>query len=84
MAEFLAGKWVMVPGCGFGDDAIRLVKLHAEVHAFDLSPDLVDIAGQRAALMAVAGINFKIMPAAALTYPDNSLIWFTSATFCIT
>src|SRR5438445_705951 len=34
----LVGKRVMVPGCGFGDDAIRLAKLGTEVHAFDLSP----------------------------------------------
>src|SRR5689334_18421950 len=42
MAQSLAGKRVMIPGCGFGDDAIRLAKLGAEVHAFDLSQDLVE------------------------------------------
>jgi len=71
MAETLAGKRVMVPGCGFGDDAIRLAKLHAEVHAFDLSPDLLEIARQRAGRMAVTGIHFEVMPAEALAYTDD-------------
>src|SRR5690242_1326450 len=34
----LRGKQVLVPGCGFGDDAIRLTKLGAKVFAFDISP----------------------------------------------
>ena len=78
MAEDLAGKRVMVPGCGFGEDAIRLAKLGAEVHAFDLSPDLLEIARQRAARMGVTGIHFDVMPAEALVYPDDffDLIFF--------
>jgi ubiquinone/menaquinone biosynthesis C-methylase UbiE len=71
MAEKLAGKRIMVPGCGFGDDAIRLAKLGAEVHAFDLSPDLLEIARQRALAMGVTGLHFDVMPAEALTYPDD-------------
>jgi ubiquinone/menaquinone biosynthesis C-methylase UbiE len=73
-----AGKRVLVPGCGFGDDAIRLAKLRAEVYAFDLSPDLLEIARQRAAKMSVAGIHFDEMPAEALAYPDNffDLVYF--------
>lgn len=70
-AESLAGKRVMVPGCGFGEDAIRLAKLRAEVHAFDLSPDLLEIARQRAAKMGVTGIHFDVMPAEAPAYPDD-------------
>jgi ubiquinone/menaquinone biosynthesis C-methylase UbiE len=78
MAESLAGKRVMVPGCGFGEDAIRLAKLNAEVHAFDLSPDLLEIARQRAARMAITGIHFDVMPAEALAYPDDffDLVYF--------
>ena len=78
MAEDLAGKRVMVPGCGFGEDAIRLAKLGAEIHAFDLSPDLLEIARQRAARMGVTGIHFDVMPAEALVYPDDffDLIFF--------
>src|SRR3954447_17139232 len=44
LAEALAGKHVLVLGCGYGEDAIRLGKLGANVHASDLSPALVDVA----------------------------------------
>jgi ubiquinone/menaquinone biosynthesis C-methylase UbiE len=71
MTEGLHGKRVMIPGCGFGEDAIRVAKLGAEVYAFDLSPDLLEIARQRAALMGVNGIHFDSMPAETLSYPDN-------------
>ena len=71
MAENLRGKRVMVPGCGFGDDAIRLTKLGAEVHASDLSPDLLDIARARAVKMGVSGLHFDVMPAETLAYPDD-------------
>jgi ubiquinone/menaquinone biosynthesis C-methylase UbiE len=78
MAESLTGKRVMVPGCGFGEDAIRLAKLHAEVHTFDLSPESLEIARQRAARMATSGIHFEVMPAEALAYPDDffDLVYF--------
>jgi ubiquinone/menaquinone biosynthesis C-methylase UbiE len=78
MSEGLAGKRVLIPGCGFGEDAIRLAALGAEVHAFDLSPDLLEIARERAAMMHMADIHFDVMPAEALAYPDNffDLIFF--------
>jgi ubiquinone/menaquinone biosynthesis C-methylase UbiE len=78
MMTDLVGKRVMVPGCGFGEDAIRLAKLGAVVHAFDLSPDLLEISRQRAALMGITGINFKVMPAEAIDYPNDyfDLIFF--------
>jgi ubiquinone/menaquinone biosynthesis C-methylase UbiE len=77
-ADDLAGKRVLVPGCGFGEDAIRIARLRAEVHAFDLSPDLLEIACQRAARVGVTGIHFDVMPAEALAYPDDffDLIFF--------
>ncbi len=34
---------VLVPGCGFGDDAVRIAHIGAEVHAFDISPEIVKI-----------------------------------------
>jgi SAM-dependent methyltransferase len=71
IAENLAGKRTMVAGCGFGEDAIRLAALGAEVHAFDLSPELLDIARRRAARMAITTIRFEIMPAETLAYPDD-------------
>jgi SAM-dependent methyltransferase len=78
MAESIAGKRVLVPGCGFGEDAVRLAKLGAEVHAFDLSPDLLEIARQRASRMGITGIYFDVMPAEALSYPDDffDLVFF--------
>lgn len=78
MAETLVGKRVMISGCGFGEDAIRLAKLNAEVYAFDLSPDLLEIARERAVRMGATGIRFEIMPAENLSYPDDffDLIYF--------
>ncbi len=67
----LAGKRVLVPGCGFGEDAIRLCWLGAEVDAFDLSEDLLEIARARAARAGLTNVRFAAMPAEALTYPDG-------------
>lgn len=58
-----AGKRVLVPGCGFGDDAIRLALLGARVSAFDLSPESVEIARDRAIRQGATGIDFRVMPA---------------------
>ncbi len=66
MAADPAGKRVLVPGCGFGDDAIRLALLGAEVSAFDLSPDSLEIARARARLAGV-DIAFDCMPAEDLS-----------------
>ena len=73
MALGLAGKRVLVPGCGFGDDAIRLALLGAEVHASDLSPDLLEIARERAVRAGVGApgegqIVFSVAPAEATGY----------------
>ncbi len=66
----MAGKTVLVVGCGYGKDALRLAKLGATVHAFDLSPDLLSIAR---ALAKREGLRvfFDEMPAESLTYDDN-------------
>ncbi len=66
----LAGKRVLVVGCGYGKDALPLAKLGAAVHAFDLSPDLLSIAR---ALAKREGLHvvFEEMPAESLTYDDN-------------
>jgi SAM-dependent methyltransferase len=78
MAQKPAGKRVLVPGCGFGEDAIRLAALGAEVHASDLSPELLEIARRRAARMGLPEIRFDAMPAEALSYPDDffDLVYF--------
>ena len=67
----LAGKSVLVVGCGFGDNALRLTKLGARVSAFDLSPDSLQIAralAQREDLQ----ISLEEMPAERMHYGDSS------------
>lgn len=71
MAHGVTGKRVLIPGCGFGEDAIRIAKLGGRVYASDLSEELLEIARRRAVLMGVADIQFDVMPAEALTYPDD-------------
>lgn len=71
LAADLAGKAVLVLGCGFGDDAIRIARLGAHVSACDLSPEALHIARERARRAGVM-IAFDAMPAEALTYPDSS------------
>ncbi len=72
LALDLKGKRALVPGCGFGEDAIRLARLGAEVEAFDISPDVVEIARRRCAEFGYSGVSFGVMPSEALAYPDNS------------
>jgi len=72
LAHDLKGKRALAPGCGFGEDAIRLARLGAEVDAFDISTDIIEIARRRCAAFGYAGVNFQAMPSEALTYPDNS------------
>ncbi len=67
----LSGKRVLVVGCGFGEDALRLAKLGAVVSAFDLSPDSLDIARKLAA-RAGLDIAFGQMPAEQMAYQDDS------------
>jgi ubiquinone/menaquinone biosynthesis C-methylase UbiE len=63
-------KRVLVVGCGYGDDAIRIAKMGANVYAFDLSYASLKIARVRA-VNAGAALCFEEMPAESLTYPDN-------------
>jgi 2-polyprenyl-3-methyl-5-hydroxy-6-metoxy-1,4-benzoquinol methylase len=66
----LKGRQVLVVGCGFGDDALRLAKLGAEVSAFDLSPEALDIARALAAREGLT-ITFDRMPAERMRYDSN-------------
>lgn len=66
----LKGKRVLVVGCGFGDDALRIAKLNADVYAFDLSPESLSIAKSLANREGLT-ITFNEMPAESLTYSDN-------------
>lgn len=70
----LADKRILVPGCGFGEDAIRLALLGAEVFASDLSEELLAIARARAVKAGVAErIHFDAMPAEKLIYENDSV-----------
>jgi ubiquinone/menaquinone biosynthesis C-methylase UbiE len=66
----LKGKAVLVVGCGAGEDAVRLAKLGADVHAFDLSSEMLEIAKLLAASSDTT-VHFSRMPAETLSYPDN-------------
>lgn len=72
LAHDLKGKRVLAPGCGFGEDAIRLARLGARVEAFDLSPDIIALARRRSAEFGFSGVNFCVMPCEALAYRDDS------------
>lgn len=67
----LQDKHVLVVGCGFGDDALRLARLGAKVSAFDISPDSLQIAKALASREGLE-INFEEMPAEKMSYQDSS------------
>lgn len=62
----LRGKRVLVPGCGFGDDAARIHALGATVSAFDLSPDVIEVAKRR------MNVDLGVMPLESMTYENDS------------
>lgn len=78
LAHDLKGKRVLVPGCGFGEDAIRLARSGAEVAAFDISPEVIKIARQRCAEFGYSSVQLSVMPCEALAFPDNAfdLVFF--------
>lgn len=66
----LSGKKVLVVGCGFGDDALRLAKKGGDVYAFDLSPESLEIAKQIASREKLS-IDFRNIPAESLDYESD-------------
>lgn len=70
LRQDLPGKRVLVVGCGYGEDALRLAKAGANVSAFDLSGEAIDIARRRADREGLA-VDFQSMPAESLRYPDD-------------
>ncbi len=66
----MKGKNALVIGCGFGEDALRVANLGANVYAFDLSPESIEIARERAKRDALA-IDFRVAPAEALPYEEG-------------
>ena len=71
IAHNLAGKKVLIPGCGFGEDLIRLANLGAKVSGFDISPDILNITRQRIKTFGNGKITVDEMPCEKLTYPDS-------------
>jgi ubiquinone/menaquinone biosynthesis C-methylase UbiE len=67
----LRNKSILIIGCGFGDDALRIAKLGAKVSAFDLSPDSLQIA-EKLATREKLTIEFNEMPAEKMSYKDSS------------
>lgn len=67
----LRGREVLVVGCGFGEDALRLARLGARVTAFDLSPEAIDIARRRA-LHEDVELALHVQPAESLRFADAS------------
>ena len=73
----LKDKKVLVVGCGFGDDALRLAKIGARVCAFDLSPESLEIA-KAMALREGLEVDFQQMPAEQMLYSDNTFDYVLS------
>jgi 2-polyprenyl-3-methyl-5-hydroxy-6-metoxy-1,4-benzoquinol methylase len=71
VTQDLRGRRVLVVGCGFGEDALRLARLGAHVTAFDLSPDSLAIARRLAEREGLV-IDFGQMPVERLAYADDS------------
>lgn len=72
LAHELEGRRALVPGCGFGEDAIRLSRLGAHVDAFDISPDVVAIAARRCREFGYESVNLGVMPCEKLDFPDET------------
>ena len=70
MHQDLNQKNVLVVGCGFGEDPLRLAKLGANVYAFDLSPESLKIATKIAERENLS-IQYDEMPAEKLSYESD-------------
>ena len=70
LSKKLKGKNVLVVGCGFGEDALKLSKAGANVKAFDLSPESLLIA-RKLADREKLEIEFQQMPAEQLNFAND-------------
>ncbi len=70
--EDLAGRHVLVDGCGFGHDALALAHRGAIVTGNDLSPESIDICKARATYLGLANVRFDVAPCETLPYADAS------------
>ncbi|MEM9122772.1 MAG: class I SAM-dependent methyltransferase [Pseudomonadota bacterium] len=78
LAHDWRGKRVLVPGCGFGEDAIRFAHLGAQVSAFDISPDIIEVTKRRIEEFGYPEIDLAVMPCEQIMYTDDTfdLIFF--------
>jgi ubiquinone/menaquinone biosynthesis C-methylase UbiE len=67
----LKGLRVLVIGCGAGQDAFYFASLGAQVSAFDLSADMLQI-GIGLAEASRLPVDFSLMPSERMTYPDDT------------
>lgn len=67
----VAGRRVLVPGCGAGFDAIQCALMGGIVTAIDLSPEMLQVA-EAAAFDAHTQVEFLCMPVEDLTVPASS------------
>lgn len=68
----LRGKKVLVPGCGLGEDAIRLASMGAEVHGFDISPEIVALTRSRISHLGIDNVFVTEGACEDLDYADDS------------
>ncbi len=66
----LRNKKVLVVGCGFGEDALRLAKMGAQVEALDLSPESLSVAKELASREKLQ-ISFREMPVETMDYESD-------------
>ncbi|NUM34659.1 MAG: methyltransferase domain-containing protein [Candidatus Brocadiae bacterium] len=66
----LQGKRVLIVGCGFGKDALRIARLGAEVYAFDISLESLNLAKESAKQQSLK-IDFQMMTAEKLLYDSD-------------
>jgi SAM-dependent methyltransferase len=72
LAYPILGKRALVVGCGYGDDAIRIAMLGADVEAFDISPKTVAIAQQRAHRFSKVQLNVRVAATEAMPYESET------------
>jgi len=69
--EDLRGRRVLVPGCGFGGDVIRLSALGARVYGSDISPESIELAKHNVAQVDLDHRpELAVMPCETMDYPD--------------
>ena len=71
IGQQLAGKKVLIAGCGWGGDALRFAKLGAVVSACDLSSDMMAL-GIKLAKDSDLNVSFAQMPCEKMTYEADT------------